>query len=124
MSEIKPKTYNEIIRLKKCYTLASYYSSITEEMFSEMFEFLGQSENNSIVANQNIISFVDENGKVVKTYAVAAKNTSFDAININNKKISITPHYDPVSSSSYSSWGGSSGNNNNNNNNHNNNNNN
>lgn len=34
MIEKKPKTYNEIIRLKKCYTLANYYSDITENMFN------------------------------------------------------------------------------------------
>ena len=58
MIDKKPKTYNEIVRLKKCYTLANYYSNITENMFNEIYDFLAESEDNSIVANQNILSFV------------------------------------------------------------------
>ena len=116
MIDKKPKTYNEIVRLKKCYTLANYYSNITENMFNEIYDFLAESEDNSIVANQNILSFVDGTGKVVKTFSIVPKNTSFDRIDISDRGFSVTPHYDPSSSSS---WGGSSGNNNNNNNNNN-----
>lgn len=116
MIDKQPKTYNEIIRLKKCYTLANYYSNITENMFNEIYDFLGESPDNSIVANQTILSFVDENGKVIKTFSIIPKDTSFDRINIDDKGVSVTPHYD----SSSSSWSGSSGNNNNNNNNNNN----
>ena len=116
MIDRKPKTYNEIVRLKKCYTLANYYSNITENMFNEIYDFLAESENNLIVANQNILSFVDGTGKVVKTFSIVSKNTSFDRIDISDKGFSITPHYD----SSSSSWGGTSGNKNNNNNNNNN----
>ena len=111
-----PKTYNEIVRLKKCYTLANYYSNITENMFNEIYNFLSESADNSIVANQNVLSFVDAEGKVIKTISVVPKDNSFDRINIGNRGISVTPHYDSTSSS----WGGSSGNNNNNNNNNNN----
>lgn len=116
MIDKKPKTYNEIIRLKKCYTLANYYTNITENMFNEIYDFLGENSANSIVANRTVLSFVDEIGKVVKTFSVVPKNTSFDKIDIDNDRFSVTPHYDPSSSS----WGGSSGNNNNNNNNNNN----
>ena len=28
MIDKKPKTYNEIVRMKKCYTLTNYYSNI------------------------------------------------------------------------------------------------
>lgn len=112
MIDKKPKTYNEIVRLKKCYTLANYYANITENMFNEIYNFLAESENNSVVANQNILSLVDDAGKIVKTFSVIPKNTSFDRINIDNRGVSVTPHYDSRSSS----WGGSSGNNNNNNN--------
>ena len=109
MIEKKPKTYNEIIRLKKCYTLANYYSDITENMFNEIYDFLAESEANTIVANQNILSLVDGAGKVVKAFSVSATTKSFDRMEISNRGFSVTPHYD----SSSSSWGGSSGNNNN-----------
>lgn len=112
----QPNTYNEIIRLKKCYTLANYYSNITENMFYEIYDFLGEAPDNSIVANQTVLLFVDGKGNVIKTFSIIPKNNSFDRININEKGISITNHYDSDSPS----WSGSSGNNNNNNNNNNN----
>ena len=114
MIEKKPKTYNEIIRMKKCYTLSNYYSNITENIFNEIYDFLGESSDNSIVANTNLLSFVDSTTKVVKTYPLVPKNLSIDAVKINNDGISVIPHYTPSSRSSYSS---SSSNNNNNNNN-------
>lgn len=114
MIDKKPKTYNEIVILKKCCTLINYYSNITENMFNEIYDFLAESKNNSIASTQNILALVDGAGKVVKTFSVVSKNTSFDRIDVSNRGVSVTPHYD---SSSSSSWGGSSGNNNNNNNN-------
>ena len=77
MIDKKPKTYNEIVRLKKCYTLANYYSNITENMFNEIYDFLAESEDNSIVANQNILSFVDGTGKVAKTFSIVPKKYIF-----------------------------------------------
>ena len=113
MIDIKPKTYNEAVRLKKCYTIANYYSNITENVFNEIYEFLGESDKNSIVASRSILSFVNDAGKVIKTLTVIPKDNSFDGISIDKKSITIVPHYEPSSSSSS---GGSSGNNNNNNN--------
>lgn len=116
MIDRKPKTYNEVIRLKKCYTLANYYTNITENIFNEIYDFLGETPENTVVANRTILSLVAADGKVVKTFTVTPKDTSFDKINIDDRGVSVTPHYDPSSSSS---WSGSSGNNNNNNNNNN-----
>lgn len=120
MIDIKPKTYNEIVRLKKCYTLANYYNDVTENLFNEIYNFLGESPMNSIVANQQVLSFVDGASKVVKTVSLTPKNFSFDSIKVGSKGVSITPHYEPNyygSGSSGSSFGGSTNNNNNNNNN-------
>jgi DNA polymerase III alpha subunit (gram-positive type) len=117
MIEKKPKTYNEIIRLKKCYTLSNYYTNITENMFNEMYDFLSKSPDNIVVANRSSLSLVDEKLKVIKTYQVNPKTESFDKVTINDRGVSVVPHYNPSSSSSS---GGSSSNNNNNNNNNNN----
>lgn len=115
MIDKKPKTYNEIVRLKKCYTLTNYFSNITENIFNEIYDFLGQSEENVVVANQQVLSFVDATTKVIKTIPLIPKNNSFDVIRMDKSGVSVTPHYE--SSSSYSSGGSSSNNNNNNNNN-------
>lgn len=117
MIDKKPKTYNEIVRMKKCYTLTQYFSNITENVFNEIYNFLGESPDNTIVANQNSLSFVNGATQVVKSMPLTPKNSSFDNIEITQNGVSITPHYSPISSSS---WSGSSSNNNNNNNNNNN----
>src|SRR5574344_2330361 len=119
MIDKNPKTYNELIRLKKCYTLANYYSNISEDMFEEIYIFLGGSQKNAIVANKKVLSLVDEKSKVVKTFPLIPRNSSFDNIKINKEGIVITPHY-YSSSSNYSSSSSSNTNNNNNNNNNNN----
>ena len=94
----KPTTYNEIIRMKKCYTLAKYFSDISEEELNAMYTFLGESPHNTIVANQEILSLVDDKGKVVKSFSVSPIDTSFDNITISNQDIVIIPHYDTLNS--------------------------
>ena len=58
MINIAPRTYHEVVRLQKCYTLASHYTDITEDVFSRIYRFLGQSERNAVVAGRHIISLV------------------------------------------------------------------
>jgi hypothetical protein len=86
-------------------------------LFYETYDFLGQSDSNAVVANQQILSFIDGTAKIVKSYPLAPKTTSFDSININRSGVSVVPHYDPSEdrSSSYSSSNNNNNNNNNNN---------
>lgn len=55
-----------------------------------------------IVANQNVLSFVNGASQVVKTLPLIPKNFSFDSIKINKNGVVIVPNYSPSSSSS---WG-------------------
>ena len=110
-----PKTYNDLIRMKKCYTLAKYYSNITEDLFNEIYDFLGEKKGNTIIANQQILSLVDSTGRVVKTYPLIIRADLYDSVQITDSGIRAVPHYTP--SSGYSSSSSSSNNNNNNNNN-------
>lgn len=100
MIDIKPKTYSEILRLKNCYTLIKYFSSITENMFIEIYEFLGENEYNSIMATQNVLAFANSDKEIVKSYAVSPKNISFDKIRITNKKVYVTQSYGQIDYSS------------------------
>ena len=119
MNKQKPKTYNEIVRMKKCQTLANYYSNITENMFNEVYNFLAADNNNSAVANRTVLSLVDAKGTVTKTFPLVLKNSAIDGLKIGSGGISVIDHYTP---SSGGSSGGSSSNNNNIKNNNNNNN--
>ena len=100
MIDIKPKKYSEILRLKNCYTLIKYFSSITENMFIEIYEFLGENEYNSIMATQNVLAFANSDKEIVKSYAVSPKNISFDKIRITNKKVYVTQSYGQIDYSS------------------------
>ena len=59
MINIQPKSYNKIMRLKRCYELADYYSNITENIFEEMYEFLEHCEEHKLVAANGILFFID-----------------------------------------------------------------
>lgn len=114
MKNIIPKTYNEVIRKKRCYDLATYFD-VTNEILVEIYNFLSASKDNKISTTQNMISFYT--GKnLVKSIAVEPKTSSFDGITLSNNNFIVIPHYTPSDTSS----GGSSSNNNNNNNNNNN----
>ncbi|MBP3502241.1 MAG: hypothetical protein J6K42_02020, partial [Clostridia bacterium] len=107
MKNIIPKTYNEVIRKKRCYDLAKYYF-VSDEILVEIYNFLSASKENKICANRNMISFYSE-GKMVKSIAVTPKTSSFDGVNLSASTFTIIPHYTSSSGGS----GGSSSNNNN-----------
>ena len=116
MKNIIPKTYNEVIRKKRCYDLAKYFE-VSNEILVEIYNFLSISKDNRISTTQNIISFYT--GKnLIKSISVKSKTSSFDGITLSNNTFTVIPHY----TSDISSSGGSSSNNNNNNKNNNNNN--
>ena len=115
----KPKTYNEIVRMKKCYILSQYFSNITENVFNDVYDFLGKSQDNTVVANKDVLYFIDSTNQVVKSLPVTPKNLSFDSIKISDRETNIVSKFE--SSTGRSSSSGSSTINNNNNNNNNNN---
>ena len=115
MKNIIPKTYNEVIRKKRCYDLAKYYF-VSNEQLVEIYNFLSENAKNRISAGKSMIAFYDENGKMVKNISARPRLSSFDGINMSNSGFVVIQHY----TSSGSSSGGSSSNNNNKNNNNNN----
>ena len=113
MKNIIPKTYNEVIRKKRCYDLAKYYI-ISDEILVEIYNFLSSGDDCRMSATRNFIALY--RGKnMEKSIPVTPKLSSFDGINLSNSDFVIIPHY----TSSSGGFGGSSSNNNNNNNNNN-----
>ncbi len=94
MIDKKAKTYHEIVNLKKCYTLANYFTNITENVFSEIYDFLGKFPENKIVANRQVLSFVDREENVVKTIPVIPRNESFNAIEVSKSGVSFISLHD------------------------------
>ena len=111
-----PKTYNEVIRKKRCYELAKYFD-VTNELLVDIYDFLGANKQNRIVTTQNMITFYTGNN-MIKNISVSPINNTFDGITMSDNKFVIIPHYTPSDSSGSS--GGSSSNYNTNNNNNNN----
>ena len=131
----KPKTYNELILIKKCCELKKYYN-ISMDLLEEIYNFLSENQTNSIsittinntlifyeTINQNMgvkdaLNNTNSSKSIVLTPIDTNIHNKIDMISIKNNSITIVPHYVPSSSSGgWSSGGGSSNNNNNNNNN-------
>lgn len=55
--------------------------------------FLKEKESNEIIANKNILSFINKS-QIVKTFSLLSKNNSIDTIRISNSAISIVPSYE------------------------------
>ena len=113
------KTYDDLIRKKRCVDITNYYE-LTEENLEIVYNFLKDNKDGSIKGGYNSLVLTSKNNQM---QVVPAKKISYsiDGLIVTNKLFRIIPHYTP-SSSGYSSGGSSSNNNNNNNNNINNNN--
>ena len=55
MKNIIPKTYNEVIRKKRCYDLTKYYI-ISDEILVEIYNFLSSGNDCRISATRNLIA--------------------------------------------------------------------
>ena len=94
MKNIIPKTYNEVIRKKRCYDLAKYYI-ISDELLVEIYNFLSSGNDCRISATRNLIALY--RGKnMEKSIPVTPKLSSFDGINLSNSDFIIIPHYTQV----------------------------
>lgn len=112
MANIKPKTFNEILALKKTYSLKKYFSDITESTLEDVFNFLKTDKANTVVANRKTLSLVEKGIRVRKSFTLTPViDKKFDKITINNDGIKIKKGLN-----TYDIDSGSSSNNNNNNN--------
>ncbi|MBR2712352.1 MAG: hypothetical protein IKE73_01450 [Bacilli bacterium] len=113
------KSYEEIIRKKRCIELTRYYN-LTEEVLEKIYNFLKENNKGLVKGNKQSITLIIgndvKNAEIINTPCISS---SIDGIIIGNDVFKIIPHYVPPTRS-YSGFGGSSGggssNNNNNNN--------
>lgn len=116
MLDIKVKTYNEALRLSRCFELYKYVPKITDEMLIEIYNFLAENPQNIVGVSDGIIYYLNAVGEKTNAYTVETI-TGFDQLLINTAFFKVV---NSVSSSDSSGCGGCSCNNNNNNNNNNN----
>ena len=113
------KTYEELIRKKRCIDITKYYE-LDENDLETIYNFL--KENKEAVIRGGIENLVLTcKGKENQIIVSRKKTSTIDGVTVSNNLFKIIPHYTPSSGGSYSSGGSSSNNNNNNNNNKNNN---
>lgn len=115
MLNIKPKTYNEALRLSRCLSLRQYARSLTDEMIENMYNFISEDVSNKIGLSEGIIYFVDANGETKSSFAIET-NQGIGNVVLGAEFFRLKNQV----SSDTSGCGGCSSNNNNNNNNNNN----
>ena len=112
---IYPKTYNEVMRFKRCMQLKTYIPECDDEMAEKAYLFVSEHPENKVSCSGNMLSFMNYAGEVVFTMALASVAQGITSIELTGLTFSVTQPY------VYSGGdGGVSGNNNNNNNNNNN----
>lgn len=72
LPNIHTRTYNEALLLSRCVNVRRYVPEITENMIEEMYSYIYENTNNIVIikASTKTISFIDSDGKEVKTYPV------------------------------------------------------
>ena len=111
---IYPRTYEEVMRFKRCMQAKTIVPEIDEETLEKMYNFVGEDVRNKVSVSGNMLSFTDFANNVVFSMAVTMNLQSITALELTGRTFSVSRPY------SYSGGdGGSSGNNNNNNNNNN-----
>jgi len=119
MYTIRPKTYNEILRFKRCVQLKTYVPEMDGELLKRVYDFIGENPNNRILISKGMISFMRGTEQVADNIAIGEAGTesqNYTLITLTPAILNISRPFDSLGDSS----GGSSGNNNNNNNNNNN----
>ena len=114
MQSIKPRTYNELMRYRRCLELQRTVPQIDSTLFEQIYQHICASGSNSIGVTDGILTFY-QGGEAVQSIAVAV-STAYTAIRLSSTALDIQRPFSGFDSLD----SGNSGNNNNNNNNNNN----
>ena len=119
MINIKPRTYNEIMRFAGCMELKKYLPNLTDEMIETMYEFLSLNPMNKVLLTPDLLSFVNAAGKTERATVVDASIGNFSRVVLGTNTFNVVnmTNLGRSSGSGCGSCSGCSSNNNNNNNN-------
>ncbi|MBQ7836665.1 MAG: hypothetical protein IJ389_05360 [Clostridia bacterium] len=82
-NEIKPKTYNDAVRLARCHELRKYVPAISEDELEKIFWFLSRDKGNSIIIADSTLSYNWPNGKTSEAVPVNTNGgISFTALKV------------------------------------------
>ena len=113
MLNIKPRTYNEAIRLSRCLEVRKYAPKITDDIIENMYRFISANPVNKVGVSNGTIYYVDAAGEKKEAYTVETIE-GFDQLILGATVFRVI---NTTTSSGCSGCGCSSNNNNNNNNN-------
>lgn len=125
MINIKPRTYNEILRLTRCMAMKNYIPDLTDEKIEEMYNYLSQNPQNRISLTPEMLSYVNAAGETESATVLKTAPTggfSFDRIILGATTFNVLNHRTQSSDGDVGGCSGCSGCSSNNNNNNNNNN--
>lgn len=121
---IRPKNYNEVMRLAACQRLKMLVRGVDDEMVERAYRFIEEDPGNRVMVADDVLRFVDRDEQTVDTVELEANSCAlYLSLLLQGQNLSGQKRYTPSFSRSFSGDGGdggSSGNNNNNNNNNNN----
>jgi len=89
MLNVQPQTYNELMRVKRCYELTKYFV-LSEELLEKIYNFLAEDPKHEILTTMIIINFMDED-TIVTSYSAEPKTQTFSSIKISEKVFNVVP---------------------------------
>jgi len=121
---IRPRTYNEALRLQRCLSLRNYCLGITDETILRVYQFLNENPTGKVTVSGGRLCMWAEGGPGIAEPVLAipvetptvGSGSYFELLTLTALTLNVTRPYTRSSGGD----SGSSGNNNNNNNNNNN----
>ena len=78
----EPETYEELIRIKRCYEFTNYYE-VTEEELNNIYNFLTEHKDGKIKCTEEELTMLDNN-EVINTMKVVCKATTIEGLEFSN----------------------------------------
>lgn len=89
---IKPRTYNEVLRYSSCMAMKNYVPELTNEKIEEMYQFLCKHPLNCIILTPEMMCYVNsakETEYVTVLESVPTGGIMFDRVILNANKYNV-----------------------------------
>jgi len=67
---VKPKTYNEVVRLARCLEVDKYFPGLPDQTIEEMYNYICTHPEYSITITRSMIFYKDQSGETMKEIPV------------------------------------------------------
>lgn len=77
MLNIRPKSYNQTMRLFNCVSLSKYVPKLPNEYIEQIYNYVSQNANNRVTLTHEELSYINASGKVEMSANMTAFSTLF-----------------------------------------------